>query len=178
MEIQNTNCQTKELNYYSNQAFMKSKKDSPGVYIPPPLFYVLTFIIAISIQKKIPINNSLFQMEWLKISGIVLLVISLFFSVRSLRQFFQTRNTLILIKPATSLQTNGIHGITRNPMYVGLAIVYLGLSCILGNWWDFILFPILVLIVKEYIIKREERYLEREFGQKYTDYRSKVRRWL
>ncbi len=157
---------------------MTSKKDSPGVYIPPPLFYVVTFIIAIIIQKKIPIVNSLFQLEWLKISGIVFLVIALFFLIKSLRQFFQTKNTLILIKPATSLQTNGIYGITRNPMYVGLAIVYVGLSCLTGNWWNFILFPLLVLIVQEYIIKSEERYLEREFGQKYADYKSKVSRWL
>ena len=157
---------------------MKSKKDSPGVYIPPPLFYVLTFIIAIFIQKKIPINNFLFQREWLKISGLVFLVISLFFLVRSLRQFFQTSNTLVLIKPATSLQTDGIYGITRNPMYVGLAIVYLGLSCLIGNWWNFILFPILLLIIQEYVIKSEERYLEREFKQEYATYKTKVRRWL
>ena len=157
---------------------MKSKKDSPGVYIPPPLFYVLPFIIAIFIQKRIPINNSLFQMQWLKISGIVFLVISLFFLVRSLRQFFKTNNTLVLIKPATSLQTDGIYGITRNPMYVGLAIVYLGLSCLIGNWWNFILFPALILIVQEYIIKSEERYLEREFKQEYAIYKTKVRRWL
>ena len=157
---------------------MKSKKDSPGVYIPPPLFYVFTFIIAIIIQRKFPIDNSLFQLEWLKISGIVFLVIALFFLIKSLRQFFQTKNTLILIKPATSLQTNGIYGITRNPMYVGLAIVYVGLSCLTGNWWNFILFPLLVLIIQEYIIKSEERYLEREFGQKYADYKSKVSRWL
>ncbi len=157
---------------------MTSKKDSPGVYIPPPLFYVVTFIIAIIIQKKIPIVNSLFQQQWLKISGIALLVTSLFFLVRSLRQFFQSKNTLILIKPATSLQTNGIYGLTRNPMYVGLAIVYLGLSCLIGNWWNFILFPVLFFIVQEYIIKNEERYLEREFKHQFTDYKSKVRRWL
>ena len=157
---------------------MKSKKDSPGVYIPPPLFYVLTFIIAIFIQKRIPINNFLFQREWLKISGLVFLVISLFFLVRSLRQFFQTSNTLILIKPANSLQTDGIYGLTRNPMYVGLAIVYLGLSCLIGNWWNFIVFPVLLFIVQEYIIKSEERYLEREFKQEFAGYKSKVRRWL
>lgn len=157
---------------------MKSKKDSPGVYIPPPLFYVFTFIIAIIIQRKFPIDNSLFQQQWLKISGIVFLVISLFFLVRSLRQFFKTKNTLILIKPATSLQTNGIYGLTRNPMYVSLAIVYLGLSCLIGNWWNFILFPVLLFIVQEYIIKSEERYLEREFKQEFADYKSKVSRWL
>lgn len=157
---------------------MKSKKDSPGVYIPPPLFYVLIFVTSIYIQKRRPINNSVFQQQWIKVVGLIFLAISLFFLIRSLRQFIQTKNTLILIKPASSLQTNGIYGVTRNPMYVGLAIVYLGLSCLLGNWWNFILFPILLIVVQQYIIKREERYLVREFGQKYVDYRSEVRRWL
>ncbi|MEO7044682.1 MAG: isoprenylcysteine carboxylmethyltransferase family protein [Ferruginibacter sp.] len=157
---------------------MKSKKDSPGVYIPPPLFYVLIFFTSIYIQKRRPINNSVFQQQWIKVVGLIFLAISLFFLIRSLRQFIQTKNTLILIKPASSLQTNGIYGVTRNPMYVGLAIVYLGLSCLFGNWWNFILFPILLIVVQQYIIKREEEYLVREFGQKYVDYRSEVRRWL
>lgn len=152
---------------------MKSKKDSPGVYIPPPLYYFFTFIAAIYIQKRLPINNTLFQLQWLKVFGIILLIMSLFFLVRSLRQFLQTKNTLILIKPAASLQTNGIYGVTRNPMYVGLAIVYLGLSCLLGNWWNFILFSLLLIIVQLYIIKKEEEYLGREFGQKYLDYKNK-----
>lgn len=157
---------------------MKAKKDSPGVYIPPPLFYVATFVSAISIQKKIPIINSLFEEQWIKYSGVVLLLLSLFFLIRSLRQFFLTKNTVVLIKPATSLQTDGIYGVTRNPMYVGLAFVYLGLSCLLGNWWNFILFPVLFFVVQEYIIKSEERYLAREFGQDFINYTKNVRRWL
>lgn len=157
---------------------MKTKKDSPGVYIPPPLFYVATFIIAISIQKRIPLDNSWFKEQWIKFLGITLLLVSLFFIIRSLRQFFLTKNTIVLIKPATSLQTTGIYSITRNPMYVGLAIVYLGLSCLIGNWWNFILFPILFFVVQEYIIKSEERYLVRAFGQEFIHYTKKVRRWL
>jgi len=98
--------------------------------------------------------------------------------VRSLRQFFLTKNTLILIKPASSLQITGIYGITRNPMYVGLAILYLGITCLIGNWWNVILFPLLFIIVQEYIIKREEKYLELEFGKEYNDYKKTVRRWL
>lgn len=144
---------------------MKTKKDSPGVYIPPPLFYAAAFVVAIFVQKKWPIDNSLFEEKRLKYLGVILLVVSLFFTIRSLRQFFRTKNTLILIKPATSLQTNGIYSITRNPMYVGLAFVYVGLSCLIGNWWNFILFPILFVVVQEYIIKSEERYLAREFGK-------------
>ena len=155
-----------------------NKSKGPGVYVPPPLFYVLIFIASVFVQKRIPIPDTLFHLMILKFVGVVFLIIALFFLVRSLRQFFLTKNTLILIKPASSLQTTGIYAITRNPMYVGLAIVYLGITCFIGNWWNIILFPILFLLVQEYIIKREEKYLELEFGQGYDDYRRKVRRWL
>ncbi len=154
------------------------RSKGPGVYFPPPLLYVLIFLAAIFIQKKVPLPDRLFRLPVPKIPGVVFLVLSLFFLVRSLRQFFLTKNTVILIKPATSLQTTGIYAITRNPMYVGLAIAYLGITCFIGNWWNIILLPVLILIVQEYIIKREERYLAIEFGEEYEKYKSKVRRWL
>ena len=157
---------------------MKTKEDSPGVYIPPPLIYILIFLAAVFIQKKFPLNNSLFHQQFTKIAGVLFLLTALFFSVRSLRQFFLSKNTLVPIKPASSLQTHGIYSVTRNPMYVSLALVYLGISCFIGNWWNIILFPLLLLIVQEYIIKREEKYLERRFGQEYLDYKTKVRKWL
>lgn len=157
---------------------MESKKDSPGVYIPPPLVYVLTFLAAVFIQKIVAINNAVFRLQLTKLVGILLLAISLVFLYTSLRKFFLTKNTLILIKPASSLQTTGIYNISRNPMYVSLTLIYLGLTCLIGNWWNIILFPILFFILQEYIIKREEKYLERAFGIEYTNYKRKVRRWL
>lgn len=157
---------------------MDAKKDSPGVYIPPPLIYILIFLFGLFLQKKISINDFVFHLQTTKIVGISLLVISLFFLITSLQKFFQTKNTLILIKPASSLQTNGIYKLSRNPMYVGLAIIYLGITCFIGNWWNIILFPVLLLIIQEYIINREEQYLNRRFGQEYRNYKSKVKRWL
>jgi len=129
-------------------------------------------------QKIIPITDILFHRTVIKIIGAIFIIAALYFSVRSLRQFFLTKNTLILIKPASSLQITGIYGITRNPMYVGLAILYLGITCLVGNWWNVILFPLLFIIVQEYIIKREEKYLELEFGKEYNEYKKTVRRWL
>src|SRR6185312_11741400 len=157
---------------------MESKKDSPGVYIPPPLIYILTFLAAIFIQKIVAINNAVFRLQLTKLVGILMLAISLVFLYTSLRKFFLTKNTLILIKPAASLQTTGVYNISRNPMYVSLTLIYLGLTCLIGNWWNIILFPILFFILQEYIIKREEKYLERAFGIEYTNYKRKVRRWL
>jgi len=157
---------------------MENKKDHPGIYVPPPIVYALTFLVAVFIQKKLPIDDSLFHLQLAKIVGTGLLIIALFFLIRSLRQFFLSKNTLVTIMAANSLQTNGIYNITRNPMYLGLAIVYLGISCLIGNWWNIILFPLLLLLIQEYMIKREEKYLERRFGQAYLDYKSKVRRWI
>jgi protein-S-isoprenylcysteine O-methyltransferase Ste14 len=157
---------------------MESKKDSPGVYIPPPLFYVLIFLTAVLIQKKFSIDNAVFHLQIMKVAGIVLLAVALFFLVTSFKKFFQSKNTLIPIKPAASLQTNGIYNISRNPMYAGLAMMYLGITCFVGNWWNIILFPLLIVIVQAYIITREEQYLTRRFGQVYLDYKTKVRRWL
>ena len=154
------------------------KSKGPGVYVPPPLFYALTFAAAVFIQKKLPLDDSLFRCWATKYVGISLLLISLFFLFRSLRQFFETKNTLILIKPATSLQTTGVYAITRNPMYLGLAILYFAIACFIGNWWNVILFPVLFLIVQEYIIKHEEKYLLAEFGDAFTKYCKATRRWL
>ncbi|MEO7209491.1 MAG: isoprenylcysteine carboxylmethyltransferase family protein [Chitinophagaceae bacterium] len=155
-----------------------NKSKGPGVYFPPPLLYVLIFFVAQFLQKEFPIGNLLFHTMALKIIGTLFLVIAIFFMARSLRQFFLTKNTVILIKPANSLQTTGIYATTRNPMYVGLVLIYMGIACFAGNWWTFILLPILILIVQEYIIKREEKYLEVEFGQAFNDYRKKTRRWI
>jgi len=157
---------------------MENKKDSPGVYIPPPLLYVLIFLAAVFIQKKISIDASVFHLQITKIVGVLLLATSLFFLITSLEKFFQSKNTLVLIKPASSLQTNGIYNISRNPMYVGLLFIYLGLTCLIGNWWNIILFPVLLLIIQQLVIKKEEEYLERAFGINYVDYKNKVRRWL
>lgn len=155
-----------------------NKSRGPGIYIPPPLFYVLAFILAVFIQKKVTISNIIFHSTVVKIAGVIFLIIALFFLVRSLRQFLLTKNTVILIKPASSLQTTGIYSITRNPMYVGLALAYLGITCFIGNWWNVILCPLLLIVIQEYVIKREEKYLEIEFGQEYNEYKQNVRRWL
>jgi protein-S-isoprenylcysteine O-methyltransferase Ste14 len=157
---------------------MKGKKDNPGVYIPPPLFYVFTFLTALFLQKRISIDDAVFQLPITRIAGIILLTTSLCFLATSLKKFLQTKNSLMTIRPAASLQTNGIYNISRNPMYVGLAFLYLALSCFIGNWWNIILFPILFLVVQSYIIKKEEQYLIRRFGHEYLVYKAKVRRWL
>jgi protein-S-isoprenylcysteine O-methyltransferase Ste14 len=162
---------------------MQADKDrdlsrGPRVYIPPPFFYVAFFMLAKFLQGRFPISALPFGSPAAKFAGIALIAASLFFIFRSLRQFFASGNTVVLILPAKSLQTTGIYAITRNPMYLGLALVYLGAAGLAGSWWTLILFPVLVLIMQGYVIRREERYLAREFGAEYEAYRKRVRRWI
>ncbi|MDH7460567.1 isoprenylcysteine carboxylmethyltransferase family protein [Chitinophagaceae bacterium 26-R-25] len=157
---------------------MENKKDNPGVYIPPPLLYVTTFFVAVLLQKLLPLKKDFFYTAPSKIMGSTIIFIGLLFSFPALRQFFRTKNTLVTIKPSNSLQTTGIYSISRNPMYISLLLIYCGLSFVVGNWWNLILFPFIFLIVQEYVIKREEKYLNRRYGQQYLDYKAKVRRWV
>lgn len=149
---------------------MENKKDHPGIYIPPPLFYAAIFIAAVLIQKLVPINKYFFYTAASKILGSVMILIGLGFNFPALLLFRKTKNTVITVKPANSLQTTGIYSVSRNPMYVSLLLFYIGLSFIIGNWWHLILIPVLLLIVQEYVIKREEEYLVRRFGQSYLEY--------
>jgi len=157
---------------------MENKKDNPGIYIPPPLFYLATFFAALLIQRLLPLNRDFFYTTTSNLIGSVIILFGLFLSFPAIRQFFKTKNSLVTIKPANSLQTTGIYSVSRNPMYLSLLLFYTGLSFIFGNWWSLVLLPFLILIVQEYVIKREEKYLDRRFGQLYFDYKTKVRRWF
>ena len=154
------------------------KKDNPGVFIPPPLVYILIFFLSIFIQKLLPIDSAFFSSFASHLIGIFFIVIGLFFIFPPLLQFKKTNNTLITVKPANSLQTTGIYSISRNPMYLSLLLIYTGLAFLLGNWWTIVFILPIIAIITYFIIRPEEKYLERAFGITYLDYKKKVRRWL
>jgi protein-S-isoprenylcysteine O-methyltransferase Ste14 len=76
------------------------------------------------------------------------------------------------------LLTGGAYRLSRNPMYTGLAIAYLGLALLLGSWWPLALWPLVIVAVRQLVIRPEEQYLTQRFGQTYAGYQSRVRRWL
>jgi len=153
-------------------------KDHPGVYFPPPLLYVAIFLISIAIQKQLPLPVMFFQTNVAFISGVILLVLGLAIPLPAVIRFFKTRNTLVTIKPANSLQTAGIYTISRNPMYLGLLILYVGIAFLKGSLWTFMFIPVVILGITYLVIVKEEKYLSRAFGDNYVEYRKRVRRWI
>jgi protein-S-isoprenylcysteine O-methyltransferase Ste14 len=158
---------------------MKTTKDSPGVFIPPPLFYAGFFLLSLLIQRNFSINRGfIFHRQPAILFGTIFYFVGIFFIFPAMFEFIKSKNTIVTIKPASSLQTTGIYSISRNPMYVGLMLIYLGLALQFGNWWTIILLPFLIAIVSYLIVLPEEKYLMRAFGDDYAQYKKRVRRWI
>jgi protein-S-isoprenylcysteine O-methyltransferase Ste14 len=157
---------------------MTPAKDNPGVYVPPPLIYLAVFLVAMLCQRLFPIDRAFFSSPAACILGVGFILISVIGGAMAMRQFVKTRNTLVTIKPAHSLQTTGIYSVTRNPMYLSLLLLYTGLALLLGSWWTLLLLPVLIGLMARFVIRREEQYLERAFGDEYTSYKRRVRRWI
>ena len=74
--------------------------------------------------------------------------------------------------------TTGIHGWTRNPIYLGMFLMYGGIGMAVRSPWILILALPLAIAIRYGVVAREEAYLERRFGDAYRDYKARVRRWV
>ena len=81
-------------------------------------------------------------------------------------------------QPATSLVIEGPFQITRNPLYLSMTIFYIGVTLLVNTLWTAILIPFILVLIRKGVIDREERYLERKFGEQYLRYKASIRRWL
>ena len=81
-------------------------------------------------------------------------------------------------RSASQLVTHGPYRFTRNPMYTGLTLQYLGGAALLDSAWPLVVLPIVLAILFKTVISREEMYLRDAFGVQYTEYVASVRRWL
>jgi len=92
--------------------------------------------------------------------------------------FGRHRTGLLPGQAARAIIEEGPYRLSRNPLYVGLLALYLGLALLAPSVWALVLFPAAVLLVDWGAIRPEERYLHARFGAPYDDYRRRVRRWL
>lgn len=157
---------------------MGKKADNPGVFVPPPTFFIGVYCLGYLLQRWFPIKETFFDYSIVKIIGIILCIIAMVFGTLALLKFLVTKNTVVTHWPANSLQTSGIYSVSRNPMYFGLLLFYMGFTFFTGSWWNVILLPLPIILVQLLVIRKEEEYLERKFWKAYLDYKGKVRRWI
>jgi protein-S-isoprenylcysteine O-methyltransferase Ste14 len=155
---------------------MNGRPDSPGVRFPPPLLYAVAVMAGVLLDRQwtLPIGADVPRrmLAWFLIAAWAMLTVS------SVRSFRQRRTSLVPIRPATSLVIAGPYRYSRNPMYLGLAVLTVALGLFLNTWWPILLLVPALAIVQWFVIAREERYLHRRFGADYDAYVRHVRRWL
>jgi protein-S-isoprenylcysteine O-methyltransferase Ste14 len=81
-------------------------------------------------------------------------------------------------KPVSNLIQDGPFRYTRNPLYLSDAMIYSGIAVLRNSLWSILLLPVAMFVIEREVMGREERYLERTFGEEYLDYRRRVRRWI
>jgi protein-S-isoprenylcysteine O-methyltransferase Ste14 len=108
----------------------------------------------------------------------VLIIASVLIMPSVLRRFRRAATPFDVRKAALSLITDGPYRFSRNPVYVSLTMLYLGIGILLDNGWVLILVIPVILVMDVWVIRREERHLEAKFGEQYLRYKAVVRRWV
>lgn len=114
----------------------------------------------------------------LQMAGIVLAAIGVAIVVWGAATFLRARTPIVPMHPATSMVTHGPYRFTRNPMYLGSTLAYVGLALALNTAWPLLLLPIVLVALFTFVIRREEQHLSDMFGAEYAAYKNRVRRWL
>jgi protein-S-isoprenylcysteine O-methyltransferase Ste14 len=150
--------------------------DRADVRIPPPVIYVAGFLVGVALELAFPTGG--LPLAFALLAGLLGGALWVAFDASAMWLFHRARTSIVPMRPTTALVTSGPYRLTRNPMYVGMAFLYVGLALALGVIWSLAFLPVVVFAVDRFVIAHEERYLEAKFGDEYLDYKGRVRRWL
>jgi protein-S-isoprenylcysteine O-methyltransferase Ste14 len=152
------------------------EEDRPGVPIAPPLLFVLPMLASLALEWFVP--TSFVHGAFRSILGATFLVAGLVLNVGGFVTQKRAGTDPIPFNPSTCIVSHGPYRFSRNPMYVGLAFCTLGIAFLVNSAWMLVAVPIGLFLIDRLVITREERYLERKFGEEYLIYKRRVRRWI
>jgi protein-S-isoprenylcysteine O-methyltransferase Ste14 len=155
---------------------MADEQDNPGGWLPPPLTYLLTLLLGLVLDRRLHVpflpHRVARALGWPLVGGGMALAT---WFIRTMRG---ADTTLALNKPVYSLVQDGPFRYSRNPGYLSLAMIYAGIAILRNALWPILLLPLVLVVTQRELIEREERYLERTFGEEYLAYKRRVRRWV
>jgi len=145
----------------------------------PPFLYLTCLLLGLSLDRLLPLPLILPEVALIRWAvGGALILIGVAIMAAGVRNFSRAATPVPSNLPVRALVTTGIHGWSRNPIYVGMFLVYAGIGIGARSPWVLILALPLLIILRYRVVAREETYLERRFGDAYRDYKARVRRWL
>jgi protein-S-isoprenylcysteine O-methyltransferase Ste14 len=150
--------------------------DTAGVIAPPPLIYLGALGIGFGLDALIG-PGSLPPAVRLP-TGAASIIAGFGLLASFLSAFRRAETPVDPYTPTEAIVTDGPYRLTRNPAYLGMALMYGGIAIVANPPWALVPLPVAIAIIDRGVIAREERYLERTFGRPYADYKRRVRRWI
>ena len=151
-------------------------QDNPRIRVPPPPIYLLALLLGLHLDRRAHVSflprGVARVLGWPLVGGGIALAA---WFVRTMRS---ADTTIRIDKPVSSLVQDGPFRYSRNPGYVALAMIYAGIAVLRNALWAILLLPLVLYVIQREVIEREERYLERSFGEEYLNYKTRVRRWV
>ena len=144
--------------------------------VHPPVVTLVFLVAVYFLGRFIPLPFSMPSV--VRYTGAALVIVGVLLGIAAFLEFQKARTTLDPHGSTTQIVTSGIYRFTRNPIYLGFLLVIIGLPLYLGFVWGIILAPVYVFLMNHLVIQHEEAYLEGKFGDLYTSYTSRVRRWV
>ncbi|HYG85058.1 MAG TPA: isoprenylcysteine carboxylmethyltransferase family protein [Azospirillum sp.] len=150
-----------------------------GVITRPPLLFLAALLLGYVSDRLLPLPFPIPRIDpvhWIIAGSLILIGLTL--AAAGIRNFSRAGTPVPTNQPTRALVTTGIHGWTRNPIYLGLFLVYVGIGMAVRSLSILILTVPLAIAIRYGVVAREEAYLERRFGDTYRDYKARVRRWV
>lgn len=153
--------------------------ETAGVIVRPPLLYGGVLLAGLVLEWFWPLEAfSVLPRERSLILGGALVAAGVAVAVAAFRRFKAVGTNIPTWRPTTSLATGGIYRLSRNPIYLGLSLIYAGIAIGAASFWPLLLLVPLLIVLRYGVIAREEAYLTRLFGDEYRAYMRRVRRWF
>ena len=155
---------------------MPPERDLPGVIAPPPVIYLAGLGIGFALEGLLPGGSLAGVVRWglgAALAALALGVLGWWVS-----SFREAQTPLPPYEPTTALVTGGPYRLTRNPGYLGFALLYAAIALLADAPWALLPLPVVLAVIQQGVIVREERYLERLFGADYRDFKERTRRWV
>jgi protein-S-isoprenylcysteine O-methyltransferase Ste14 len=154
----------------------QNNADNPGVIAPPPLIYAGALAAGLLVNRRyhIPFLPRLLA----RALGWPLVACGLAVGFLGAREMRRAGTNVDPSKPATAVVTGGPFRFTRNPLYLSMTLIYGGISALANALPAALLLPIVLHLMRRGVIEREERYLERKFGDEYVEYKAGTPRWI
>jgi protein-S-isoprenylcysteine O-methyltransferase Ste14 len=158
----------------------QGEKDGAAVRFPPPLLPLIAIIAGVALEWWWPLtaDYNLPAPERYWVGGVAIAVTVLLLGLWPVVKFRRSGQSELPWRPTPRILEDGPYRFTRNPMYLQMVLVCVGVAVILSNVWILVLAPLCAGALYWFAIRPEEAYLERKFGDGYRDYKRHVRRWL